>query len=261
MKTLIALMLFSNVALAQGASFLALCNTTWDCRKTLQTFSNSKVIVTGWLERSFGTSCPCADKILAAKKPKVVRIHLANGPCLRNRRCGPQEVFFGRSLAQTKRLLDSRPEAVLSRFRRVIPLTQKRLAKASNTSCFISPVLESDFTARHRLLFLNIAKESFPGCSIVDNPLHYPCIKGFTCEKHGDNVRLKAPCIVDMDGVDGSKVDLKRFRKVSRACLRLYWEPWMNCLRDGKFVDPFKRNCKFKKERFTTAKEKLWRLL
>ena len=88
MKRLLILLFFPLVVEAQGISYLGLCHKTWECRKTLQSFANRKEILVGWLEGSFGSECACGDKILASPRPKIIRIHLANGPCLRNRRCG-----------------------------------------------------------------------------------------------------------------------------------------------------------------------------
>jgi hypothetical protein len=88
-----------------------------------------------------------------------------------------------------------------------------------------------------------------PTCNIVDNPYRRRCLSGYTCEKHGVNPSLLAPCIVDLDGIDATTIDLKKWMAKYRHCdLSFYWERWMNCLplKDGEpFVDPRKRGCRF----------------
>ena len=259
MKTLIALMLFSNVALAQGASFLGLCNPTWDCRGTLQTFANRQEILVGWLEGSFGQSCRCGDAVLKSTKRKVIRIHLANGPCLRNRRCGRHEVFYGYTIASASRAIEKAPKRLNTRLMKVIERTKARLNGATRLSCLISPVLESDFKPSVRLKWLELVEQHFPGCDIVDNPLKKPCIKGFVCERHGLEIKAKAPCIADLDGDDGSRINIKQWYNSVRQCdLKFYWEPWMNCIRDGEFIDPVNRDCTYKRSRFIKLRDRIW---
>lgn len=260
MKRLLFLLFFPLVVEAQGISYLGLCNKTWECRKTFQSFTNRKEILVGWLEGSFGSECACGDKILASPRPKVIRIHLTNGPCLRNRRCGRHEVFYGYTIPSASRALEKAPERLNRRFLRVIERTKARLAKGRNYSCLISPVLESDFKESVRLKWLKLAESHFPSCDMVDNPLKRPCLPGYVCERHGVNIKAKAPCIADLDGIDGSKVDLKKWSKAVNQCdLKFYWEPWMNCIRDS-FIDPINRNCEYKTSRFKKAKEQACKL-
>ena len=258
---LVVLLLVANVCYGQAVSYLGLCHKTWDCRKTLRTWNGMPNIVTGWLEGSFNRACPCGDVILKQSKPKVIRLHLANGPCLRNRRCGRHEVFYGYTVAGAARAIDRKDNRIFRRLDKVIERTKKRLESAKNLTCFISPVLESDFNSATRKALLDHVAGHFPSCRMVDNPLKKPCLPGYVCEKHGEAPKLTSNCIADLDGIDGANADLRAFKRASRGCfMQFYWEPWMNCIR-GKFVDPLDRSCEYRRERFIIGGEKSCQLL
>jgi hypothetical protein len=42
--------------------------------------------------------------------------------------------------------------------------------------------------------------------------------------------------------------------------LRYYWEPWYNCIRSAKFVDPRARDCRYSGSKFRETDKRLWRL-
>ena len=129
----------------------------------------------------------------------------------------------------------------------------RRIAGVSNLTCYVSPCLECDLNANSRRILTNILFAALPVCNVVDNPYRQRCLPGYTCEQHGENPTLSAPCIVDMDGSDGATIDLKKWVAKYKHCdLSFYWEPWMNCIR-GKFVDPRSRNCSYGKSIFEGA--------
>lgn len=255
MKLIIVLLLIAGSAHAQAVSFLGMCNASFDCDKMMQTWRNRPEIVTGWLEGSFGAKCACADRVMGSLKRKAVRVHLSNGPCLRNRRCGPHEVFSGYSVASAQRALKTNPWRILRRLERNLKRSELRLAGAKGeVECYVSPTLESDFDGSTRRVLLEFVRER-SRCHVIDNPLKRRCLPGYICEKHGANPRLSQPCIADLDGEDGQLVDLSAYREATKDCsIRFYWEPWMNCLRGGKFIDPRERDCSFSMKRFFEAR-------
>jgi hypothetical protein len=256
MRLLITILLVSLYASTANAapSYLAMCHKEWNCTATLQTLAAQDAVVTGWLENTFNAQCPCGDKLLALPNPKVIRVHLINSPCMRNRRCGRYEVLYGYSKASASQAVHIQGSRLNRRFNAVLERFKKRLAKAQNPiQCYVSPCLECDLDGPARRVLLNRVSTSLPGCILVDNPHRQSCLRGFVCERHGYSVPESQPCITDMDGLDGATVPVKRWVANSRHCaISYYWEPWMNCNTGigGTFVDPRKRECGFRLKNF-----------
>lgn len=261
MKVLIVLLAFMASVQAQGTSYIGLCSNSWPCEKTLATWQGMPIIV-GWLEDSFG-GCKCADTILKQDKPKTIRVHLANGPCLRNRRCERHDVFYGYTIASATRAA----RIPGSRLRKRLDVLAKRLKQRIEKSigpliCYVSPVLESDFNGPTRKALISAVFAVLPNCIVVDNPLRSSCVRGIVCERHGVNPNLQQPCIADLDGTEAKSVlDLRQYNANTNHCdIQFYWSAWMNCnFKDWKF--PSTRNCNHPKYNFIKAGRTAWNSL
>lgn len=237
-------------------SLLALCHKDWNCTATVKLYKGLEPLEIGWLEKTFAPDCKCADRLLKERRDKVVRVHLINSPCMRNKRCGRYEVLWGYNKASASRAVHIPKSRLNRRFNRVVEAAAKRLAKArGNLTCFVAPCLECDLNGRARRALADRVSVAMPSCVLVDNPYRQHCLEGNVCESHGSNPKAVAPCIVDMDGTDGAALDVNKWARRSRNCeLRYYWEPWMNCSR-GTFIDPRQRDCKFNQRYFEKTKE------
>jgi hypothetical protein len=246
MRLLIVLLALTGTVHAQGASYLGLCHKDFDCKAVERTWQDSSVIFTGWLENTFGASCKCGERLLSSTKHKVIRVHLINSPCMRNKRCGKYEVLYRETAASATRKVLRNDERFYRKFNAVLDRFKKRIDKAKDgLTCYLSPCLECDLNVKARKKLLNLVRLAVPQCIPVDSPLRGRCVSGEICERHGESPVVSRACITDLDGVDGSKIVLARFVRLSKDCdISFYWEPWMNCIR-GSFVDPRKRNCKF----------------
>lgn len=255
MKVLIVLLALMATAQAQGASYLALCHSSTDCKAVKRTWSGQDTIITGWLEQTFGSQCKCADELLQSRKAKVIRVHLVNSPCMRNGRCGKYELLYGETADSASKKVRRGNRQFLHKFDRIVRRFRNRLTRATGSvQCFVSPCLECDLDGRARTLLAARVSAMLPGCNIVDNPFRAACLPGYVCEKHGASPRLTAPCIVDLDGVDGTDINVDKFASRYRHCdIAFYWEHWMNCIR-GPFVDPRKRDCKYDRSMYDYTK-------
>lgn len=249
MKWLIAVLLPSVVYAEVGHSYLAMCHPKWPCKSSLSQFKN---LNTGWLEHTFGQTCPCADRLLRSRKPKIVRVHLLNGPCLRNKRCGRYEPFNGLTIAKANRLIARRNPKLIGKITAIMQRASERLTKARQPlTCYVSTCLECDLGYGQRYYLAELAAAYFPQCSLVDNIVRGRCLPGFICEKHGSNPNLKAPCIADLDGVPLESVDVKKYLESTKQCaVRYLWTYAYNCISGDRFVDPRQRNCKVAEEYF-----------
>lgn len=255
MRVILILLALMATAQAQGASYLGMCHPKWDCAATMRTWHGMNKIVTGWLEQTFGEECKCVDRILKDKRDKIVRVHLLNSVCMRNRRCGKYEPLYGYNPASASRAILRGDKRLLEKYDELLVRLKTRLEKSRGVvQCYLSPCLECDLNDRARKILLNRAAAVLPYCTLVDNPLRAKCLKGYTCEKHGDRPVVTRPCIVDLDGTDGRQVNVKEFAKDYLACdIRYYWEPFMNCIK-GSFIDPRSRKCDFDVDLFTKTR-------
>ena len=258
MRVLITILLVSIWAPTATAapSLLALFHKDWDCSATVRLYKGFELLEIGWLEKTFAPDCKCADRLLKDRRDKVVRVHLINSPCMRNKRCGRYEVLWGYNKVSASRAVHIPESRLNRRFNRVLATTAERLKKArGNLSCFVSPCLECDLNGRARRALADRVSAALPQCILVDNPYRQGCLRGSVCESHGGSPRAVAPCIVDMDGISGTELDVSDWARRYRKCeLRYYWEPWMNCNR-GSFVNPRQRDCKFSKRYFDKTRE------
>lgn len=260
MRMLLVVLLFTQYAHAEaGLSYLGLCSPSWNCSKSLKAFAKKDRIVTGWLENTFARDCRCGERILKLDKPKTLRINLVNSPCLRNRRCGPYEVFAGETIESANRKISQKNRVLLNKYRATVKRLRARLQNAKGElACYVAPCLECDLGVSARRVFFNIVRRYIPTCVPVDSVLRGRCLDGLVCERHGENPQLHAPCIADLDGKDGREVNLADYkRRVANCDLRYYWEPAYNCLRSQSFVDPRVRDCRYSRETFTRARRKL----
>lgn len=260
MRVLLVLLLLCSIAKAEtGISYLGLCNPSFPCGRAIKTF-HDKPLVTGWLEGSFGAECKCALRVLRQNRQKTIRVHLTNGPCMRNRRCGPHEYFYGLNKRTASRKLARRDPDMLARYRRIVLEFQKKLKyNRGGLTCYVSPCLECDLSEPARRILFRITSRFIPNCMLVDNVHSGTCLQGKTCEYHGDNPRVSEPCLADLDGTDGKAVDLNKYFRDTIACkASLYWEPWMNCIRPGAFIDPIERDCRYSQRQFNQVRRRVW---
>lgn len=245
----LAVVAYSTACHAQqtAMSYIALCSQSWPCDESLKAYEGLPVIRTGWLERSFAADCACADTLLQDERPKEIRVHLSNGPCMRNRRCGRHEIFFGYTIASANRAIMRPQSRLVRRYKRQVERLGERLGSSrGGLSCYVSPVLEADINERARKELHRLAGAYLPQCVLVDNPLKRRCIPGMVCEKHGPEPTLQKPCIADLDGISAFDTDPAAFLERTQHCdLSFLWAHGFNCNARGQSFagDPLKRDC------------------
>lgn len=248
MEILLLLFLLQGYSDNTALSHIALCHDTWRCARTIESFRDLPEIRLGFLGGpTFGENCGCLRNVLQVNKPKVLRVHIANGPCLRNRRCGSYEIFHGDTRFHFDLKVQQRHRKTLQKFDRYLLKLKGALKRANGkVTCFVSSVLESDFSAPARRVLLKRVKAILPQCAPVDSVFNRRCLDGVICEKHGIAPKLNYPCIADNDGTIMRKADKPRFLHASRNChLAFIWRPSFNCLdlSSPTFIDPRNRIC------------------
>ena len=236
-----------SVARAEPAmSYLGMCSPSWSCEASLAAFDGLGVIRVGWLEGTFGDSCPCADRLLTDRRRKEVRVHVTNGACVRNKRCGPYEPFAGETIQSLNTKVTNRDPVILGRYGKAVLKLKRRLERSKGgLTCWVSPMLESNLNDAARAVLHSITVAILPDCVPVDSVLGSSCLPGTVCETHGAVPRLASPCISDMDGTSSEELDPDKFFRNSRQCdLSFVWDFGFNCTSQGaKFKDPRARDC------------------
>jgi hypothetical protein len=256
MRVLLVLLALTATVQAQAPSLLGICHPGFNCDRIKSLYDGQDKVILSWLENTFGTECKCLEPLLNDARPKIIRAHLIQSPCMRNKRCGRYEALWGYTAASASRAA-LKPESRLRRRFAVILEQFKRRIEGKELTCYVSPCLECDLYEPARRELANLVSATLPNCNIVDNPYRRRCLRGYTCEKHGTNPIISAPCIVDLDGVDGQLVDLNKWVADYKHCdLQFYWELWMNCIR-GEFIDPRQRNCRYRQSLFDSTRYRI----
>lgn len=255
---LLVILAYSSIASA-APSLLGICHKDFDCSRVKELYAGQKVIVLSWLENTFGTDCKCLKQLLNDARPKVVRGHLIQSPCMRNNRCGKYEGLWKYTIASASRAAMNPESRLRKRFQKSLDSFKAKVSEKTNLTCYVSPCLECDLYGKARRELADVVSRALPTCNVVDNPHRWKCLPGYICEQHGENPKVSPPCIVDLDGTDGRTINLKSWVERTKQCdLQFYWEPWMNCIR-GAFVDPRSRNCTFPSSVYAKTKENLCR--
>ena len=254
------LLMLTRLPTADAApSLLAMCHKDWNCDATVKMYRGHDTLRLSWLTHTFGEECSCPQRLLNDPRPKVVRVHLSNSVCMRNKRCGRYEPFYGYNKASASRAIKRGDEKLLAYFDKQLNDLAVMFSSSPNLTCYVSPCLECDLNESARRVLLHRVSIALPQCVPVDNPHGQRCAKGYVCERHGQAPDVSPPCIVDLDGKDGRTVDLKKWVDRYRKCdLAYYWEPWMNCIR-GDFIDPRRRDCKYDSATFSRTRRILCR--
>src|SRR6185503_8553950 len=88
----------------------------YDCDAVIAAFGD-RPIAFGYLEGTFGTDRRCLNRLLDHPRFAAMRVHLFNGPCIRNRRCGGYEVLAGETTTSLDKKLAEGNKALLAKMR------------------------------------------------------------------------------------------------------------------------------------------------
>lgn len=226
-----------------GLSVIGLLSPHYDCNAVVAAFGRAPIAF-GYLERTFGEDRRCLNRLLDHANFAAVRVHLWNGPCVRNGRCGSYETLAGETKDSLNRKLAAGDSALLGKLRsdavRVRDLLKPHLRAGKRY--YVSGILEHDVTdAAGARRVVQLLREVFGplGFKIVNSPYTGASSVGADVrEGHGDRPALAAPCIADLDGTEVA--DFAAYVSRYKSCeLVLGWNNQMNCLADGEaFVDP-----------------------
>ena len=159
-----------------GRAAFAIFQKSFQCSEFLASLDNLPDLHIAILYDSFGnpfdgTGDPsCLLSLLNDPRLRSLQIHAINTVCYRNHNCAPYEFLHGVSGFNEK--LASQDPATVARVQTYFAEIKKflDLNLKSHTQCYISPGLENDLTRPASDNIVALARQSFPGCKIVNNP-------------------------------------------------------------------------------------------
>lgn len=213
------------------------------CDQVVRAVESGQVNCLGYLYGTFDDNGACLKKLANTGKVSTLRVHLLNGPGLRNRALGsyePHRRFDIKSFsAAVERGDPAATRDLIARARDVEEATRGKISK-----CFISGVLEHDLSNKAAQKVVDLLRIHAPSCRVVNNPLSSSAavLPNTVHELHGEKPGLKGSCIVSLDGKRASSVDIGAYLRRFAHCEQVHiWDQELNCRTEGKFVDPRKR--------------------
>jgi hypothetical protein len=196
----------------------------------------------GALHNTFSASLANLDAAIAGLHPTAVRIHLINGPGIRNGQSGPYEIGKGYSKASFSAALEHSDPKIIKYIKGSTALYKALSEKYPATQFLISPELEHDLSIRAWHVSADAVASVWPSVTLVNSPDggipidHY---RNALVERHGSNPQSDAS-ITSLDGAEATDSNISGFLARSpNARIKFIWDRSYNCRHDsGAFEDP-----------------------
>lgn len=193
-----------------GRAPFAIASPKFNCDGFIESLDKLDFLHISWLFNTFGSDYKCLKRVLKDPRLITLQVNLVNEPGHRNRRLEPGEFLYNiKSPQEYNRLLLAKDPSLHKRFQKyAAPLQDLLVSRLQpRTQCLINPGLESNISTRAGRVLVKWAREAFPFCKIVWNPLSNTGSPRGTganfIEQHGwfPNFKTKS-CVFNNDGSD-----------------------------------------------------------
>lgn len=157
-----------------GRAPFGIAHKRFNCKSFLASIKDLDFLHIAWLYNTFGKNYSCLNKLFNDPRLITLQTNLINEPGHRNRRLEKHEFLYGiSSPSQYDRLLKSKNPKLKAKFLKYVrPLQDLLVSRLQpHTECLINPGLESNVSARAGKVLVSWAKEAFPMCRIIWNPI------------------------------------------------------------------------------------------
>lgn len=216
---------------------LGIMHEDFPCEKYLTELEDATEINIGYLAgKTFGNQRRCLETFLQDPRTADIRVHICNGPCIRNERCHRTECSFG--LQQSDGTID------LPRFESFV--ADELFSLPTSRRYWVSPVLEHELSPEVFGLVasttLRLASQYGLQVEIVDNPL-YPRESSYLLEVHNEFDPVQMPYLYSTDGYMFDPRVLLSLNQ--EALIAFEWRPEFNglCTDGSPWVSPLERRC------------------
>lgn len=225
-----------------GQDYLALQQKNFSVKEAIKyALPNTPV---GLLDWTFGTSLePLRSLLASSTPPSLVRVHLINAVCVRNRNCFPYEPAYGLSIQGLDTALRNKNSSVTKHLKARTKVYRDLAERFPNTKFLVSPLLEHNASSAAFRSAANSVLSVWPTVQLVNSAME--CngerYKGAYRECHGDVIKGQAE-INSLDGEDATDINMPKFVKATASqVVRFIWSRVYNCRNNGPFQDPRKR--------------------
>ncbi|MCX5789604.1 MAG: hypothetical protein NTX64_14030 [Elusimicrobia bacterium] len=215
-----------------GISLMGVQSAHFNCDAALAAFGDGPIRF-GYLETSFGSSRECLNRLFASPNFQAVRVHLWNGPCVRNGSCDSSEVLHGETEASLNAKLKANNKALVDKLTNDAQRVHDYLATQlrSGSQCYVSGILEHDLSGEAAKNLTALLKPIFSGLCTLDNSPDGAGARGVGApveEWHTATPGVHGRCIVDSDGNEWA--ENPAFSVQYASCdLALMWDGYSNC--------------------------------
>jgi hypothetical protein len=225
-----------------GYDLLALQHPLFPIEEVLGEIPNGSAL--GVLLDTFGEDRSRITQALSSGKFTSFRIHLANGPGLRNGQLGGYENLSGLTIRSFESKILNNDQTLLKTFVERAKFVNDLATRFPSIKCFLSPVLEHNLSSESFSKLAEITRQAAPSCLIVNNPVSgwkYQLAQGQFLEVHGLDKTPLSQYIASQDGYFGSKESFLNHHQA--AFIKFIWRLGFNCRAEGEFIDPRARKC------------------
>lgn len=196
----------------------------------------------GSLHNTFGPGVTNADSIISSVAPSHFRVHLINGPCIRNKNCGPYEIGRGYDTASFNKAVEKGNKKILAYVASSTASYKALAEKYTNTVFIVSPVLEHNLSIQAYRKLADAVRAVWPGVQLANSPVGGISIERYLdayIERHGSNPQ-KGADIVSLDGAEATDINIDAWlKKAPNAKIMYTWSRVYNCRDQAEhFTDP-----------------------
>lgn len=204
----------------------------------------------GVLWRTFGTDLKPLETLLETRKVKFLRIHLLNGPGLRNNQLAPNETLSGLSLKKFRRALSARDPSLLELVRSEARSVCEYLAqKFPHVTVLCSPMLEHNLSPTEFQILEEVVREAAPSVTIVNNPVRESALPKSQTLREFHGFPTAEAELISLDGSEFSSTPEHYARRFPNSKIVFWWTKEMNCRKPGPFIAPSARTACWGKDK------------
>ena len=246
-RLLLCIILFASPSYSEpviGQDYLALQSKYFAKQGAMQFLAGP--VATGNLDNTFSSDTAPVATLLSVVQPKFHRVHLIDGPCIRNNNCGPYEIGKGFNKVTFSQALERGNPKIIS-YLKARALEYKVLSdRFPGVQFLVSPELEHDLSIKAFRNAADAVLSVWPNAQLVNCPDGGVAIeryKNALIERHGSAPQRDAD-VVSLDGADATDIDIAAFlKRTSGAKVVFLWTAGYNC-RTQLWEDPRARqNC------------------
>lgn len=227
-----------------GYDWLAAQSGSFNLGEALELLPQGTQHSIGSLDFTFGESLAPVNLILGSGKVGHYRVHFLNGPCVRNKNCGPYEPTYNMDITKFNAAITSRNPQLISHFRSRVKLYCDLMDAYPSTRFYLSWVLEHNLTLAAWKVLDEEGRAICPRTDyyVVNNPVGshnfppYPR-EGVLYEDHGKNP--KPGQLTSLDGEEVTDIDVPAWLARTKSFGLVYvWSRAYNCRPVEPFIDP-----------------------